>query len=132
MKTTSYEISKRLAEIGFKAKFDFVYLRDGKNTHFVSEIVLLFSDEIKKGVVIPSYDLETILEALPSLIEPNYSRIKVNLCVRKHGIFYENDEECQFYQEKEGESLADTAARRLIELHEQGLIKFGEKEPECH
>ena len=65
-----------------------------------------------------SYDLETILEALPSFID------KMVFGLEKTMIGYGNTKTFKIYEEVGNESLADTAARLLITLAEQKIIKF--------
>ncbi|MBM5783153.1 MAG: hypothetical protein FJ368_07040 [Pelagibacterales bacterium] len=57
-----------------------------------------------KEPLIPAYDLETLIDALPNFIA-NGSGTEKCLVI---------------------DAAADCAARLLIKLHEQGLIKFGE------
>ena len=103
MKTTSYEISRRLWEIGFKAEMlgNFRYAGD-----------------------IPCFDLETILEALPSRInlENKDTSCKINLSFDsiRYGANY------FLVKREKNESLADTAAKLLLELHKRGLVTFNQ------
>jgi len=99
-KTTNYEISKKLAEIGFKAKAEKCWAK-------IRHSVLSEIDLVNLDFTVPqhcdewvlSYDLETLLDALPEIINIGLSRNK-------------------------NESLADNAGRLLILLHEKNLIKF--------
>lgn len=125
MKTTSYETSKQLAEAGFKADFDYCYKKEEPdqlwNKSF--EITCWEGEDISNYY--PSYDLETILDALPSVciedsIEyyfwlwnngmgyyPNYDKYSSNAVYdMDNGIF-------EFSQD---ESLADTAAILWLKL----------------
>lgn len=110
MKTTNYEISKKLAKIGFSA-----------NSHYRQNI----SDEDDNILEeYDSYDLETILEALPNFIKER----PLVLDVAFGEIHYEGDSDNEtlfITTTKENESLSDIAAKLLIKLHEQGLVKFG-------
>jgi len=78
--------------------------------------------------LLKSYDLETLLEALPSSIENGTENcLVVNVAFGE--IHYEgdceNDTLWQFITTtRENESLADTAGRLIILLHEKNLIKF--------
>lgn len=128
MKTTSYEISKQLAESGFKAETDFYWHNydNGADLRHIAD-----SDGAGKY---KSYDLETILEALPKQHD-FFSRGvgKYELLIwyheKKMFIGYQNfdgfDKLLTLEQEK-NESLADTAARLLILLYNKGLINFNE------
>lgn len=124
-KTTNYEISKKLAEIGFKAKAEKCWAK-------IRHSVLSEIDLVNLDFTVPqncdewvlSYDLEILIDALPDLIlgenkyKENY-RLTYNSVL---GFFYPNLEK-GFYK-KENESLADTAGRLIILLHEKNLIKF--------
>jgi hypothetical protein len=117
-KTTNYEISKKLSEIGFKAETcKMVYEKP----------LAMISDRPQIGI--SAYDLETLLDALPSTIE------NIHFRMNKGGLWYENlcncdsDQSCPVesychIEIKNNESLADTAGRMIIELHEKNLIKF--------
>jgi hypothetical protein len=101
-KTTNYEISKKLAEIGFKAETS-------------TSISMLETKDYS------SYDLETLLDALPEKTE-----IIIHQLINKRGFYLDyglrGDE--IFVEIKNNESLADNAGRLLILLHEKNLIKF--------
>jgi len=96
MKVTSYEISKQLAEAGFKGETNTTKARLGTRDY-------------------PAFHLETILEKLPKNYLLRSDWMECFLC----GAFHVT-------RRQEDESLADTAARLLILLHEKGLIKFKE------
>ena len=116
-KTTSYEISKKLKEAGFEAEADYNFIERNNQKAFLINIKELSSIEIMNeiGVFIKSYDLETLLYALPKINKQEYL-----LC--SGGIVYLNDY-ISVGKEK-NESLADTAGRLLIELFEAGIINF--------
>jgi hypothetical protein len=112
MKTTSFEISKKLAEIGFKAE--------------AHHKLHCFKDDFLYSY----YDLETILEALPKEIERDNG---FNIGLR---FWWADGASWIGYQNFSGfiitvyanqnELLADTAARLLILLHEEGIVNFNE------
>ena len=129
MKTTNFEISKKLKEAGFEAESSFFWCRLDKDlirihisqSHSVPESI----DKIK------AYDLETILDALPAFIEHN--NITYALWVWNNGIgYYPNYDkysgegvynmENGIYEFGDDESLADTAGRLWLMLKEKGLI----------
>jgi len=124
MKTTSYEISKKLAEIGFKQSSTIGWFNSkcggGGRFHV--------PDGIRDGYTLEcySFDLETILEALPKIV--NGMPLKMRLDRSGHmGYSSGHAEEQQFICfKRKNESLADTAARLLILLHKKGLINFNE------
>ncbi len=124
MKTTNFENSKKLAEIGFKAQSNFGYNRaEGDSIKY----------EVPRGydnVYYLSYDLETLLDALPPVV--NGMPLKMRLDRSPHiGYNSSYEEEKQFvcFQYK-NESLADTAARLIVELHEAGIINFNKQKNE--
>jgi hypothetical protein len=121
MKTTNYEISKKLAEIGFNQQTDFYWYcyDDGKGVRHIA-------DADGKGNF-KSYDLETLLDALPHnfMLEKKIKFLKMN----QSEIGYETesspiyDYQLLCHRMKE-ESLADTAGRLIILLESKNLIKF--------
>lgn len=138
--TTSYEISKRLAEIGFKAETDFCWYKsnnvDGSldiNLLYIGDDCDMDAKPMQPNLEIPSqqeratlcYDLETILEALPESLT-NGNEI-LNLRKDQIGYFWheQGEEFCMTGVDKQdNESLADTAARLLIWLESKNLISF--------
>lgn len=142
MKVTSFEISKKLAEIGFNPEED-----DSTGHCFwcrmPSSAVELFDysgiNNFTRGFeeLCRAYDLETILDALPMEIENKYNPIEnwqFDMTKEFIGYFYYYS--CQSDVDKDtlfstiklhAEPLADTAARLLIKLHWAGLVKFKEE-----
>jgi hypothetical protein len=115
-KTTNYEISKKLAEIGFKVETGFYWYEYDKG-----EEMRYIADADGAGKY-KAYDLETMLDALPEEREYAYFRMS------KNGFWYEEwnyPKQSYYYIEKlENESLADTAGRMLILLESKNLISF--------
>lgn len=139
MKTTSYEISKKLKEAGFEAETDFYWYcyDNGLAMRHVA-------DADGKGNV-KSYDLETILDALPDSITRKYKskedgevkEFKEKLIIEKNEIRYscddiENADDANRYYQEYGymqnisvfkkfdeKSLANTAGRMWLELKEK-------------
>ena len=129
MKTTNFEISKKLKEIGFNAES--------------SKTVAIIGTKDYK-----SYDLETLIDALPDSITREYKSNKdgtikefeEKLIISKNEIWYKcydietSDEANEFWREYEYQenisiyhyydSLANIAGKMLIKLFEAGLIKF--------
>jgi hypothetical protein len=139
-KTTNFEISKKLAEIGFKAKAEKCW---AKIRHSVSSefylVSLDFAVPQNCDVWILSYDLETLLNALPrniSVMEEIYPtdfNLNIDLNENVQTISYIEEGTYRSLQEHhpeafivatQNESLADTAGRLIILLHEKNLIKF--------
>ncbi len=132
MKTTSYEISQKLAEIGFFAGSTIGYYKS--NTGGSGRFNLgMANSEMELEFL--AYDLETILEALPKTID-YHGEGRLRIALRDNDkIFYlgwcNGDEDWREHhylpssKRGESESLADMAARLLILLHEKGLVKFG-------
>jgi hypothetical protein len=132
-KTTNYEISKKLAEIGFDKETNFYYRKTDKELFINTPPDLKNSEEF----FLKSYDLEILLDALPSRIETEnwggWIRYIIYFRMNKNGLWYENlcwdssacpVEKHHYIKINENESLADIAGRMLILLHEKNLIKF--------
>ena len=136
-KTTNYEISKKLAEIGFEAETHFSWIEECnffriENKNWIENIGIGFKE------LFPAYDLETLLDALPSTIEienwGGWKYYNIYFKMNKNGLWYENLCNCDssacpvekyhYMEIIENESLADTAGRMIILLHEKNLIKF--------
>lgn len=80
-------------------------------------------EKLKEIGYIGNTDLETILEALPEKIEG-----WVFVGINKESISYTKphwrDPDYLSVAKQNNESLANTAARLLILLHEKGIVKF--------
>lgn len=127
MKTTSYLISKKLAEAGFEAETQFYWVK-----WLEGEPELVHEKEQTPALIekVGAWDLETILEALPSEIDEGFRR----LCVFSNFVNYEDKKmKIGYYHsdffggvirkiKSDNESLANTAARLLLSLHEKNLI----------
>ena len=127
MKTTNYKISIQLKEIGFKAEPSGAYFEREKTGEIMSGEVRTehhIDGKVFKYVCC-HYDLETILEALPEVV--NGIRLQMHLA-RGLRIGYSEldcDEYYICYNLKD-ETLATTAARLLIKLVEEGIINLKE------
>ena len=143
-KTTSYEISKKLKEAGFEAEADYYfYGQQLRNSAFPSH-----STDADRKVHVKSYDLETLLDALPDSITKEYKskedgevrEFKEGLKIDKYEICYRccaietaddanryfNEygymQEFSIYNFSNTGSLADTAGRMWLMLKEKGII----------
>ena len=129
MKTTGYEISKRLNEAGFKGGSDCCYLYDGRLIRDGQEFG--YHPTICDGESIVdcfSYDLETILEALPKRIDINgvgcrfemysFADLDRNELI---SIGYMRTRNFTVLSSK-NESLADCAAKMWLKLKKENLI----------
>lgn len=138
MKVTSLELSKKLAEIGFEAETEFYWAETGKRRIQLEYIEFEVGAFYQEWKYTKAYDLETILEVLPSAIELN-NYYPDSLSVGKEYLGYQlYDPYCgniddvtrpneKFWCVKLNiESLASTAAKLLLKLHEAKLIKFEE------
>lgn len=123
MKTTNFEISKQLKEVGFNAKTDYYwYCYDN------GEEMRHIADADGKGNF-KSYDLEILLKALPKKIETEQGVFLLQMSIMPFnkdnrwliGYCKETDTE-----QEENESLVDTAARLLIKLVQEGIINLKE------
>ena len=133
MKTTNYELSKKLAKIGFKARTDkcWAKIRGSKLDDFTLRD-LDFSIAQNCDQWFLSYGLEEILEALPGFLDGNeggeFNHCSLELYIGYGQISYSgilNGGLNIIINKTRDESLADTAARLLILLHEKDLIEFG-------
>ena len=126
MKTTNYEISKQLKEAGFEAETEFYWhaINNKIELHHVARAGL---GDVK------AYDLETILDALPEKIEFKEKEycfwmqwsgssdcyimgyVRGNLRATELEVWREDEN-------KNSESLADTAGRMWLLLKEKGII----------
>jgi hypothetical protein len=122
-KTTNYEISKKLAEIGFDKETNF-YFTEIAPDKFKAE----YYTNNNKYFLLKSYDLETLLDALPEKIKVGIDRApqsKFYFDKISFGYAKEPKIEFQFYcRIQKSESLADTAGRLIILLESKNLIKF--------
>ena len=92
MKTTNYEISKRLAEAGFEGETNTTKAMLGTRDY-------------------PAFPLETILEKLPKHYLLRSDWMECFLSGDFHGT-----------KRQENESLADTAAKLWLKLKQKGLV----------
>ena len=149
MKTTNYEISKKLKEIGFNTPAEkcWAKIRLSKTQEFT--LIPLTVDVFENcDEWFPSYDLETLIDALPDSITREYKSTKdgtikefeEKLLINKNEIFYRcydietSDDANEFWREYEyqqnisiyswDDSLTNLAGKMLIKLFEAGLIKF--------
>ena len=121
MKTTNYEISKKLKEAGFEADFNFHY----KATDSINLYDSGYEDYKERNI--PSYDLETLLKAFPNITgidyengEIHYQNSYTDYLSKRDGIRTEF-----YYKMDKNELLVDAVGKLLLkELHEAGLIKF--------
>ena len=120
MKTTNYEISKKLREIGFETETIFYY--EYEELRWEEEGVdLPFED------LIYAYDLETILEAFPKVLGKFRYWSTWSTSSNCYIFGYVNGVTRNTALEtntENNESLADTAARLLIKLIEDKIIKI--------
>lgn len=129
-KTTSYEISKDLKEIGFEAN-PFFYRQEHNQDQVIIDATGAYD-----GAAIRCYDLETILDALPTEIEITKTTwititSKYNFIMSHNTLYYEeileypgDNNDAYYYYREEGESLADTAARLLIKLIKDKVVEL--------
>ena len=117
MKTTSFEISKKLKEAGFEAQTDYNFIERNNQKVFLRNIKELTDIELMNeiGVFIKSYDLETILDALKQ------TRKRIMIVGKSDNWGINFNYEFNKYS-KENESLADTAGRMWLMLKDKGII----------
>lgn len=127
MKTTNYEISKKLKEIGFEAETNFYF--DTRTYKAIPDEVFYKSTFNKEEPehYLPSYDLETLLKAFPNITgidyengEIHYQNSYTDYLSKRDGIRTEF-----YYKMDKNELLVDAVGKLLLkELHEAGIIKF--------
>ena len=138
-KTTSYEISKKLKEAGFDADADYYWVEG-----IICVNAYVFSDYMTGGKKLcNSYDLETLLDALPESIQYKSSDWYY-LFLRAPSRFSETNKTLGYYDEcseymdnfrmgcedgifevsklSPNESLADVAGKMWLLLKERGII----------
>lgn len=83
MKTTNFEISKKLKEAGFEDSYIYAWYSDSEGLPWIQEIqhakptaVNKYREEVKLTFTAPAYDLETLLDALPDSITREYKSNK--------------------------------------------------------
>lgn len=125
MKTTNYEISKRLHELGFETESNYIWTKGDAEQKEEPRCLFWFEKTTKAYYDIYAYDLETLIESLPEWIENKELKdpSRYFLSMNKKRIWY-----ClKFYEETQNnESLADTAGRLLIKLIEEGIVEVSE------
>lgn len=127
MKVTSYEISKKLWNTGFRASSKFQWHNSDYCASNGENIEYPPLEPVGDIGIYGAYDLETILEALPDQVE-NDCRI-LHFQLTRESILYNSETWNNLGLEvdrEENESLADTAARLLINLVEEGIINLKE------
>jgi hypothetical protein len=128
-KTTNFEISKKLAEIGFKAETGFYWYEYDKG-----EEMRYIADADGAGKY-KAYDLEILLDALPKKMTNKHGKeFTLEICFGvSNWIYYLDENDYIFLSEnyidgqmesEKNESLADTVGRFIILLFEKNLIKF--------
>lgn len=149
---TNLEISKKLKEIGFEAETLFYWTKvvKFKKTDPDIDCITIICENEKWRLYktdVPSYDLETLLDALPDSIIREYKsnedgtikEFKEKLLINKSEIWYkcydiETSDDANEYWREYGyeqnisiyswdDSLANIAGKMLIKLFEAGLIK---------
>lgn len=134
MKVTSYSVSKQLHEAGFRSKdvFDYCYKKGEEDGVWNRAFEVSCWENEDLDNYYPAFDLETILEALPKIME----KFPLKLITSQIGDDYigycGNDLFNYSYGNirKKNESIPDTAARLLLALMERGLVKFEESPQE--
>ena len=115
-KTTNYEISKKLKEIGFDKETNF-YFTEVAPDKFEAQ----YYTNNKEYLLLKSYELETLFDVLPKKTEIIISQLTNK---REFYLDYGSRGDEISVEIKENESLADTAGKMIIELYENNLIKF--------
>jgi hypothetical protein len=116
--TTNHENSKKLHELGFGINNTSLFGWFSKKGRTVGRWIV--ADGIKEGYNFDfySFDFETIWDALPTSVDGMVFGLEKTM------IGYGNTKRFKIYEQVENQSLADCAAKLLITLAEQGIIKF--------
>lgn len=122
LKTTSFEVSKQLLEIGFKQEPCFMW--KDKDT----------CEPFQEGKdSIPSYDLETLIDSLPRKLElPNEKQcysLSLETPIKGHDyIKYANVSRRRlFCIQKENDLFVNTVAKLILQMHKEGFVNFDEE-----
>lgn len=131
-KTTSYKISKKLKEARFGKGSAFAHFKSkcgGGGIFYVWEgIKMGYEEEFF------SYDLETLLDALPKKLANKYGKkhaLKLSYDTKLSCIYYSDEKDITFrfddgeryeVESQENESLADGAGKMWLLLKEKGLV----------
>lgn len=141
MKTTSYEISKKLKEAGFEDSYIYAWYSDSEGLPWIQEIqhakptaVNKYGEEVKLTFIAPAYDLETLIDALPKKLANKYGKegaLKLSYDTKLNWVYYADKEDyilffndyvlCEI-KSQENESLADTAGKMWLFLKEKGVL----------
>ena len=121
---TSLENSRSLALIDFTAPSTWFYVAGVLQFYSQSE-----QEDGAANGLIPAFDLETILRALPHVVDSAmYPTLTVRFGVDREDTYigyqtYEGFNDWTLKQEA-GETLADTAARLFVKLTKEGITNF--------
>jgi len=131
MKVTNYELSKKLQEIGFKAEHEKCWIKFDGQSEPELKTGLTLGEQFSAELIVPVYDFETLLDALPSEIRTDrFPDLLLSWTIKRNAIFYSGKHEfgdmMLFIETFQEGVRVDAVARLIIQLHEQGLIKFGE------
>ncbi len=119
MKLTSREISKELHNAGFKGEPCGGYYVEGGFT-------ITLNPKPKADYL--AYDLETIIEALPKVLDGTFYGKNLQICYRAMITLAEfryishQDKLYHVVRQIDGENIADTAARLWLKLKQDNLL----------
>jgi|SanBayMetagenome_1026888.scaffolds.fasta_scaffold46899_3 hypothetical protein len=138
MKTTSYKISKQLAEVGFnKYKIpatEYCWHHDNfGSTRFLVGAELedkTTQTLVSEYKIYPAYDLETLLEALPKqhdFFSRGVGKYELRIWYHENKMFigyqnFDGFDKLLTFEQEENESLADCAAKLWLKLKKEGLV----------
>lgn len=122
MKVTSFDLSKKLAEIGFEADYDYCYDKVEEKFLWNKSFEITCWEGHDLDNYYPAFDLETILTALPeNLAEDDELKLTHRMISYE---YYSDGHALHYTVKEENESLVNMAARLLIILREKNLVKF--------
>jgi hypothetical protein len=124
MKTTNFELSKKLLEISFREHTGIFWKMNSDGSQ-ASPFRCGHGGDDYSVKYLPSYELETLLEALPEKVNEEEQSWAVQQdyvgYMPRYIRFIKNE---YFCDRLPNEPLADCAARLILKLHEQGIINF--------
>ena len=126
--STNYELSKKLKDLGFNQDTELYWSNEKGEQDYFLYVKHTWSENPSH---VKAYTLEQILKALPEDIKFRDHNSEFGfqegglklmcICYFEIGYYDANDSAIYDCEQKDDESLADTAARLLILLHEKGI-----------
>lgn len=129
MNVTSYEISKKLKDIGFETETEINWVEYQKYDR-PKQVITWHDDERVENWetvnnICGAYDFETLFDSLRERIKFKNKLYFFSMFRNIIGYSDLNDPmKFKIFEYVENQSLADAGGKLLIKLHKKGLIKF--------